>query len=420
MEETSMKALNLTLAACAALLLGSAHAQAPAPSKATAATSQAANTADLPVALPEAVGVDSRRLVALSEWIRRDRLDVRSLLVIKDGKLVFERYGDELSRDYNHELYSVTKFISALLVGTLVGDGKLSPDDKPATRLAAVRPDLAPALADKNQIALGHLMQMASGLSYKLVEGTDTLYYGVPDRLKVAASASVRTAPGTEFDYIDVNPVLVGATITAVTGQPEQRYAEARLFRPLGMRHYRWDGADGNGAVSGGWGLRLRSIDMAKLGLLMLNQGNWQGRQIVPADWVARMTTPAGPAQDYGYYCWVNNIVQSEREFSAMGFKGQFITVLPQQNAIVVMNSILSTEGGLRDATYLNLYRRMVNDYVLPALQAGASVKPDAQRTAALRKELALARQAHGVPGTRLAFNDQPELNSASTPALKQ
>ncbi|AEI75436.1 Beta-lactamase [compost metagenome] len=389
--------------AAALLVLGAAQAHA-----APAAPSAPAGDG-LPTAQPEAVGVDSAKLVALSEWIRRDKLDVRSLLVIKDGKLVFERYGDGLSRDYNHELYSVTKFISALLVGTLVGDGKLSAEDTPAQRLAAARPDLAPALADKQAIQLRHLMSMSSGLSYKLVEGTDTLYYGVPDRLRVAATAAVRTKAGAEFDYIDVNPVLVGATVTQAAGQPEDQYAKARLFGPLGMSHYRWDGADGKGAVSGGWGLRLRSIDMAKLGMLMLNEGRWNGQQIVPASWVARMTTPAGPAKDYGFYCWVNNIVQSEREFSAMGYKGQFITVLPKQNAVIVMNSIMSTQGGLRDAAYLDLYRRMVNDYVLPALQAGKSVKPDAARQAALRKELELARSSQGVPGTALAFNDKPE-----------
>jgi len=392
---------RFTMLAAALLALGAQSTQA---APAAASTAQ-----DLPMAQPEAVGVDSARLVALSEWIRRDKLDVRSLLVIKDGKLVFERYGDGLGRDYNHELYSVTKFISALLVGTLVGDGKLAPTDAPAPRLAAARPDLAAALADKQQIQLRHLMSMASGLSYKLVEGTDTLYYGVPDRLKVAASASVRTTPGTTFDYIDVNPVLVGATISQVTGMPEQQYAAKRLFEPLGMSHYRWDGADDKGAVSGGWGLRLRSVDMARLGLLMLNQGRWNGQQLVPAAWVAQMTTPNGPASDYGYYCWINNIVKTEREFSAMGYKGQFITVLPKQNAVIVMNSIMSTQGGLRDARYLDLYREMVNAYVLPALQAGNTVKPDAARQAALKKELELARASQGVPGTQLAFNDKPE-----------
>ncbi|MNV47918.1 hypothetical protein D3C71_1398010 [compost metagenome] len=83
--------------------------------------------------------------------------------------------------------------------------------------------------------------------------------------------------------------------------------------------------------------------------------------------------------------------------------------MLPKQNAVIVMNSIMSTQGGLRDAKYLDLYRQMVNDYVLPALQAGNAVKPDAARQAALKRELELARTSHGVPGTQLAFNDKPE-----------
>ncbi len=89
-----------------------------------------------------------------------------------------------------------------------------------------------------------------------------------------------------------------------------------------------------------------------------------------------------------------------------MGFKGQFITVLPKENAVVVMTSILPTEGGLRDATYLNLYRHMVNDYVLPAMHGTTDA---ASADQALRKELELSARSQGVPGTALAFNDGPE-----------
>src|SRR5262249_41242483 len=144
-----------------------------------------------------------------------------------------------------------------------------------------------------------------------------------------------------QFEYTDANPVLVGASIAAAAGVPEDRYAEEHLFKPLGMRNVHWTGADRNGMVSGGWGLRLRAIDMAKLGQLMLDGGRWQGRQVVPAEWIARMSRPSAQAtaQDYGYYCWVNHIVDSEPEFGAMGFKGQFITVLPKQKAVVVMTA---------------------------------------------------------------------------------
>ena len=362
-------------------------------------------------AVPEAVGVDSVPLLRMSEWIRKDKLDVRSLLIIKDGKLIFERYGDGLTRDHNYELYSVTKTITALTFGVLAGEGKIATTDRVAKWLLKDHPEFEQALGDKKDIELGHLMSMSSGLLYKQVEGSDPLYFQAPDRLKVALGTVPRIPPATLFEYTDANPVLVGTAMAAAAGQREDRYAEERLFKPLGMRNYRWTGADKTGTVSGGWGMRLRAIDMAKLGMLMLNDGQWQGKQVVPASWIRQMTTPSSQAtaQDYGYYTWINHIVRSEPEFGAMGFKGQFITVLPKERAVVVMTGILATDGGLRTGTYLNQYRRMVNDYILPAMKTIPRPQVTEAAQQALRKELELSAKVKGVPGTGLAFNDAPE-----------
>ena len=367
--------------------------------------------AGIEAAAPEAVGVDSAPLVRMSEWIRKDKLDVRSLLIIKDGKLIYERYSGGLTRDHNFELYSVTKTITALTFGVLAGEGKIATADRAAKWILKDHPEFEQALSDKKDIELGHLMSMSSGLLYKQVEGSDPLYFQAPNRLKVALGTVPRIPPATLFEYTDANPVLVGAAIAAAAGQREDRYAEERLFKPLGMRNYRWTGADQTGTVSGGWGMRLRAIDMAKLGMLMLNDGQWQGKQVVPASWIRQMSTPSGQAtaQDYGYYTWINHIVRSEPEFGAMGFKGQFITVLPKERAVVVMTGILATDGGLRTGAYVNQYRRMVNDYILPAMKT--IPRPQATEAAqlALRKELELSAQVKGVPGTGLAFNDAPE-----------
>ena len=362
-------------------------------------------------AAPEAVGVDSAPLVRLSEWIRKDKLDVRSLLVVKDGKLIFERYGTGVGRDHNFELYSVTKTITALTFGTLAGQGKIALSDPAAKWILKTNPQFREAIEDKKHIELRQLMAMSSGLLYKQVEGSDPLYFQAPDRLKVALSTVPRIPPDTRFEYTDANPVLVGAAIAAAAGQPEDHYAEEHLFKPLGMRNYRWTGADKTGTVSGGWGLRLRAIDMAKVGMLMLDDGRWQGRQVVPAAWIQQMRTPSAKAtaKDYGYYTWINHIVESEPEFGAMGFKGQFITVLPKEHAVIVMTAILPTDGGLRTGAYLNTYRRMVNDYVLPAMQVIPRPSVNAQAQQKLRHELELSAQAQGVPGTELAFNDGPE-----------
>ncbi|SAK69322.1 beta-lactamase [Caballeronia arationis] len=375
-----------------------------------AAHAAADSSKDMPTAVPESVGVDSVPLVRMSEWLRSGKMDVRSLVVVKDGKIVFERYGDGLTRDNNYELYSVTKTITSLLVGVLEGQGKLNPTTRVAPLIAKARPDLASQLADKQDIELRHLMSMSSGLSYQTREGTDPLYYGAPDRLRVAVTARAAKAPGTDFDYIDVNPVLVGTAVSVAAHEREDRFAEEKLFKPLGMSHYRWTGVDETGAVAGGWGLRLRPVDMAKIGMLMLDGGRWQGRQVVPQAWIKQMTTPSPAAADYGYYCWIQHVVEKgQPEFGAMGFKGQFITVLPAQHAVVVMTSLLPTEGGLRDATYLNLYRRMVNDYILPALTPSQKPVVSAARTRALRDELARSHETQGVPGTAVAFNDAPE-----------
>jgi CubicO group peptidase (beta-lactamase class C family) len=397
-----------TLTACA----GSPAAVDKAEAAAATATSVAVQaTPDFPAAAPEVVGVASAPLVQMSEWIRKDKLDVRSLLVIKDGKLIYERYSNGLTRDHNYELYSVTKTITALTFGVLEGQGKIATSDKAAAWIAKAHPEFKTQLADKQAISLGNLMAMSSGLLYKQVEGSDPLYFQAPDRLKVALSTTPRIPPATRFEYTDANPVLVGASIATAAGQREDAYAEQHLFKPLGMRNYKWTGADKTGTVSGGWGLRLRAIDMAKLGQLMLDNGRWQGQQVVPAAWIQRMSTPqaGATAQDYGYYTWINHIVESEPEFGAMGFKGQFITVLPKEHAVVVMTGILPTDGGLRTGTYLNMYRRMVNDYILPAMQTLPRPQPSQATQQALKKELDLALQSRGVPGTDLAFNDGPE-----------
>ncbi|MEM5433718.1 serine hydrolase [Paraburkholderia diazotrophica] len=389
-----------TMATATAFVVGSTgHAHA------AGAASQ-----DMPTVAPESVGVDSAPLVRMSEWLRGDRMDVRSLVVVKDGKIVFERYSGGLTRDNNYELYSVTKTITSLLVGILEGEGKLSPSTKIAPLIANARPDLASDLADKQDIELRHLMSMSSGLSYQTREGTDPLYYSAPDRLHVAVTSRAATTPGTRFDYIDVNPVLAGTAVAVAAHEREDEFARDKLFEPLGMSHYRWTGADRTGAVSGGWGLRLRAVDMAKIGVLLLDNGRWQGRQVVPQAWIAQMKTPSPAAADYGYYCWIQHVVEKgQPEFGAMGFKGQFITVLPAQHAVVVMTSLLPTDGGLRDATYLKQYRRMVNDYILPALTPARKPVATAAKTQALRDELTRSRQTQGIPGTAAAFNDAPE-----------
>jgi len=360
-------------------------------------------------AMPEAAGVDSRPLVRLSEWIRKEDLDVRSFLVVKDGKLVFERYSRGLGRDHNYELYSITKNVTALAAGVLIDEGRSRLDEKVVPVLAKARPDLQAALADKQAIELRHVMSMSTGLFYDFKPTDDPIYYGAPDRLKLAAETTPRRPPGEAFDYTDVNPILASATLGADAGMPLHALAEQKIFKPMGMTHYAWERADGKGLVSAGWGLRLRAVDMAKLGMLVLSGGRWNGRQIVSQAWMRTMTAPSS-APWYGQFWWINDIVATEPEVHAMGFKGQFIVALPERNAVVVMTSMLPIEGGLRESKNVLAIRKMVKDFVLPALDNPSHAAPTPARRKALAHELDLASRHQGKPGAPADPTDTPRL----------
>ena len=359
---------------------------------------------------PEQAGVNSEKLVELSKWIRDQKLDVRSLVIVKDGKIAFERYSAGLTRDKNYELYSITKALTAILAGDLIAEGKISLDSSVKDVVGAYRPDLKQAVADKEKVKLRNVLNMTTGLYYDFKPPNDPIYYESPDRLKLAATTTPLLEPGKVFQYMDVNPILATAMLSGAAGKKLQDYAEEKVFKPLGMKHYAWTRADEKGLVSGGWGLRLRAVDMARLGLLALQNGQWEGKQVAPADWMHQMTTGQS-TPFFGYYWWVNNIVEggveggSQPEFDTMGFKGQNIVVLPKYNAVVTMTSILSPDGGLRDAKCLQILRYVMSEYILPSLDQKPSTPSDAQKTALLG-ELQLAEDSKGVPGFPLDPNN--------------
>jgi CubicO group peptidase (beta-lactamase class C family) len=369
-----------------------------------------ADPTELPEIWPQEAGVDSDQLVKLSQWIRDQKLDVRSLVIVKDGKIAFERYSSGLTRDKNYELYSITKALTSVLAGDLIAEGKISLDSSVKDVIGGFRPDLKEAVADKDKVKLRNVLNMTTGLYYDFKPPNDPIYYEAPDRLKLAATTKPLLEPGKVFQYMDVNPILATAMLSAAAGKKLEDYAEEKVFRPLGMKHYAWTRADEKGLVSGGWGLRLRPVDMARLGLLALQNGRWEGKQIAPAAWMKAMTSGES-TRFFGYYWWVNNILEGgveggdQPEFDTMGFKGQNIVVLPKYNAVVTMTSILSPNGGLRDAQCLQVLRYMMSEYILPALDHKRSRPTDAQK-AALLEELQAAEDSKGVPGFALDPNN--------------
>jgi CubicO group peptidase (beta-lactamase class C family) len=363
---------------------------------------------NLPAATPASQGVDARPLVAMSEWLRANEYDVESLLVVKNDKLIFERYTGGLTRDYNYELYSCTKTLVALLAGILIDKGAISLDTDVASVISKYRPELTDAVADKGDVKLRHILSMSSGFAYDFDPENDPIYFTSPDRLALVADVGSHFAPGTEFEYTDVNPVFATAMLSEAAGKPIQDYAREMVFEPLGMLNATWGREDEHGLVSGGWGLRLRPMDMAKVGIVILHDGEWQGRQLVPASWVQAMETPVA-ARDFGYYLWRDHIVETEPSYTMMGFKGQFVTVLPDRQTVVVMTGLLPIEGGLRLAKNVRIFRDVVNDYILPATATDADLSQSVAAQIAMKKELAFSAASHPEPGVFLDPPDAPE-----------
>jgi CubicO group peptidase (beta-lactamase class C family) len=356
---------------------------------------------DLVEAWPDEAGVDSRQLVALSAWIRSEKLDVRALLLVKDGRLVFERYGAGVTREHNHSVYSVTKSVTSTLVGILIDDGRIGGAQASiADVLSPVgsREVIRESLALRRSIEVRHVLSMSSGLRY-LHDPEQNPIYRSPDRLGVALAPDFAAAPGARFNYSDGDATIAGALVVAASGMNLEAFARQRLFDPLGMRNVEWLWPDRQGLHPGGWALRLRAIDMAKFGQLILNGGRWDGQPVVSSEWIAAATTPKS-GRPYGYFWWTDGLGYAD--FWARGYKGQRIGILPRHRAVVVLAAVLPRGEEAR------LIGHMMRSFVLPALEPAEPVSAGQDRRSALTAELALARDTPGDPRNTIEAQDRP------------
>ncbi|HMO58235.1 MAG TPA: serine hydrolase [Roseiflexaceae bacterium] len=307
-------------------------------------------------AAPAAHGIDSTRLAALDAAAAAlPYLD--GLVIVRNGYIVYEYYANDHRADTLHDVASVTKSWTSALVGIARAQGKL-PD------LDTTLPDLLPtyfaagAYPDKRAITLRHLLMMRSGIEYDEMK-LDSGEYGGPELLEqdttqVALSFPMAFTPGEAWNYSTLDTQLISAVMQQATGTPLHTFAKEHLFAPLGISNYQWL-TDGAGTTIGGQNLSLTPRDMAKLGLLYLHGGKWEGRQLVPADWVRESTMPQGEAYYvptgqveriafYGYHWWLwedSWYDGMSNGVHAMGYAGQSVLILPRLNMIIVTTAEL-------------------------------------------------------------------------------
>ena len=255
--------------------------------------------------------MDSKALAKLVEFGTTRSLD--SLLVARHGTIVAEAYWAPYSAEILHAIHSSTKAVVGTLAAIAVNDGLLDNTDH---RVLDFFRDRAVANLDdrKQAVTIQNLLDMTSGLDWRepldgrpdsIIEMART-----PDWLEFILDRPMASAPGDVFNYDSGNPHLLSAILTKVSGMSAERYAETKLFAPLGIANAHWD-RDPQGLSIGGFGLYLRPRDMAKIGYLYLHQGEWEGRRLLPAAWIDRvshatvnMNASWEPALRYSNFFW--------------------------------------------------------------------------------------------------------------------
>lgn len=351
---------------------------------------------DFTSAPPSQVALSATRLDGMLDSLDESKLEVRALLVLRDCKLSLERYKDGLSRQYNHSMWSVTKSFSSTLVGALLYQGKLKSVDLPIADLVPQPSRLNDKDWDKaKEISLKNVMQMSSGLNYKHDPCCHPIYDPLNDRLAFALSPSFVASPGTRFNYSDADVSMTGAVIAAVAGNDLLSFGKATLFEPLQMSNYDWMFRDRAGRYPGGWGLRVRPMDMLKLGQLYVQQGEWNGKRIFDASYVQDATQP-GPNKSYALHWWIGDAkFAGTPYFYASGFKGQRIFVFPAWHLVVALVASVDDER-----TLVGIVVRGVIDAVAKGADA------DSGSDAVLKKKEAVG--FHGSIQAKQANQDAP------------
>lgn len=347
-----------------------------------------APTEDWPAASPESQGVDSTQLAAALEQLRPPRQNIHSLLVVRNGYLIAEAYFSPYDGKQPHDLASVTKSLTATLIGLAVLQGKIKSVQEPMLSFFKGRkfanPDPNPALG-KERITIEHLLTMASGLDCA-GRGEPALWgmLSADDNVQYMLDRPVIAEPGSTYGYCSGGMHLLSAIVTQATGMKTADFAQKYLFGPLGIRSANWP-QDPQGINHGFGNLHLLPRDVAKLGLLFLNQGKWNGQQIVPAEWLKAATRShiktGGPGtSDYGYG-WRVPPPGNAVAFEASGRGGQQLSILPSKHTVIVFNG-----GGFSTGEAMKL--------LLPALQSDQPLPENPAAVARLQAAIAAAAKA--------------------------
>ncbi|MCA9734312.1 serine hydrolase [candidate division KSB1 bacterium] len=315
---------------------------------------------------------------------------VHSLLIIKNGKLVFEEYfpGDKFNlaqftgetgfdRNDTHNLCSATKSFTSALIGIAIEKGYIESEEQKVFDFFPEHTDLLSESPEKQNLTLKHLLTMTSGLEW---DDESTSYFDPlndmnrlfhsSDPIRFILSKNFVHPPGEVFEYKNCNTNVLGEIIRKASLRRLDTFSEEYLFSTLGITDFEWQMISGNVVFCSG-DLRLRPRDMAKFGYLFLNGGVWQGERILSQDWILKSIHGHNEFTDYwfdsdgyGYQWWlwrdINGVALNA--YAASGWGGQWIIVLPDCATVFVM-----TAGNYYTEEQLTI-QTILTEYILPAV----------------------------------------------------
>ena len=333
--------------------------------------------ADLPSVAPESEGVDARTLAALSEWVRDNPVQLFSIIISRHGHVVYTLYTSGLSGDEAHYLMSVTKSVLSMLIGIAADRGLVRVEAPLAEALPRALFAGEAERARFSAVTLAEVMAMSAldvidppRTQAPLAIESQRRFIAAENRVAFALTQPLLAQPGRTFRYNDVGPSLAAGVLQYATGKRALDFAGEALFGPLGFQNAEWMHQDARGLDLGGFGLRLRPIDLHKLGVLYLDGGVWQGKQLVSRAWIARSFTPRvrtrpnAPAPDYGWFWWTYDFGPGWLGRVANGWKGQRLAIFPAQGVVVSLTGCI--EDGREDRVFSTVIERFVKPAVHP------------------------------------------------------
>ena len=320
----------------------------------------------------DSVGIEQTRFHQLFNQLMTGDHQLHSMLIIKNNALVLEEYFNEYDATKPHDLRSVTKSIRSLLLGIAIDKGYIDSIDDPISKYLKSPIPRKNLDQRKDDITIKHLITMSTGLDCndwdKRSKGQEDAVYRKKDWLQFTLDLPMINDPGTVSTYCSMGVVIMAEIVSRASGMTISEFAKKFLFDPLDINNIEWNHTSNKQVISSAKRLYMTSRDLAKIGQLILNQGQWNGHQIVSSQWIQESTSPKTKitGMDYGYLWWnipfpaQNKTIVSK---TATGNGGQYIMVFPELDLVAIFT------GGAYNSQEDKLPFAIVKDVVIPSIK---------------------------------------------------